>query len=164
MPDGYSEGKASFAASLGGRSHSQNIGWRAGRGTTLGTTGRGLRLEALSLSASALPEACGIAYEAHAQNLGWQGERSAGQVAGTTGKGLRVEAVRIRLTGEASKSFSVWYRVHSQNYGWLGWAKDGADAGTTGLGIRAEAVEAQVLPAGQVPAGYDASKVACLTR
>ncbi|MBR3225989.1 MAG: hypothetical protein IKF78_11775 [Atopobiaceae bacterium] len=164
VPDGYSEGKASFVASLGGRSHSQNLGWQPARGTSLGTTGRGLRLEALSLAAPALPEACGIAYEAHVQNVGWQGERADGRVAGTTGRSLRMEAVMIRLTGEASASYSVWYRVHSQNYGWLGWAKDGADAGTTGLGIRAEAVDVQVLPTGQVPAGYDASRAALRTR
>jgi uncharacterized protein YjdB len=57
---------------------------------------------------------------------------------------------------------SVWYRVHSQTCGWLGWAHDGADAGTTGLAKRAEAMELQILPKGQVPAGYDASKPACV--
>ena len=73
--------------------------------------------------------------------------------------------MRIRLTGEAAQegNYSVWYRVHSQNQGWLGWAHDGEDAGTEGLSLRAEAIDVQVLPQGQVPAGYDAGKAACVT-
>ena len=61
------------------------------------------------------------------------------------------------------KNYDIYYRVHAQNYGWLGWARDGQAAGTTGLAKRAEAVEVQVLPQGQVPRGYDASKAACVT-
>ena len=77
----------------------------------------------------------------------------------------RLEAVRISLTGDAAKkgNFSAWYRVHSQDYGWLGWAHDGAEAGTSGLAKRAEAIDVQILPQGQVPAGYDAGKAACVT-
>ena len=165
VPESGVGSRASFVDAVGGSAHSQNVGW-AGTSSSLalGTTGRGLRLEAVRLNAPALPEACGISYEAHVQNVGWQGARSAGQVAGTTGQGLRTEAVRISLTGEAAKegNYSVWYRVHSQNQGWLGWAHDGADAGTVGRGLRAEAVQVQVLPQGQVPAGYDASKAACV--
>ncbi|MDO4798768.1 MAG: hypothetical protein Q4A01_12205 [Coriobacteriales bacterium] len=78
----------------------------------------------------------------------------------------RVEAIKVTLTGDMAKdgAFSVWYRVHSQNYGWLGWACDGDPAGTTGLSKRAEAIEVQVLPQDQVPAGYDASVPACVSR
>ncbi len=32
----------------------------------------------------------------------------------------------------------------------------------TGRGLRTETVQVQVLPQGQVPAGYDASKAACV--
>ena len=157
VPEGGAGSQASFVGAVGGSAHSQNVGWRGASGSlSFGTTGRGLRLEALRLSAPALPEACGISYQAHVQNVGWQGVRTAGGVAGTTGRGLRVEAVRISLTGGGAKSYSVWYRVHSQNVGWLGWAHDGADAGTVGRGLRAEAVQVQVLPQGQVPAGYQA--------
>ena len=87
-------------------------------------------------------------------------------MAGTTGQSRRLEAVRVRLTGEAAKkgNYSVWYRVHSQDYGWLGWTCDGEPAGTTGLSKRAEAIDVQVLPQGQVPKGYDASRAACVTR
>ena len=159
-PDDASSNKASFVGAAAGKAHVQNVGWTAASGTTLGTVGRGLRVEAFSLSAPSLPESCGITYEAHVQDIGWQGARENGKVAGTEGKSKRIEAVRISLTGKAKDSYSVWYRVHSQDYGWLGWAKDGADAGTAGFSKRAESVEVQVLPQGQVPADYDASKVA----
>ena len=88
------------------------------------------------------------------------GEVADGALAGTTGQSRRLEAVRIQLTGDMAADYSVWYRVHSQTY-WLGWAKDGEAAGTTGLSKRAEAVDVQILPAGQVPDGYDGS-AACV--
>ena len=141
----------------------QNVGWSAISGTSLGTTGRGLRMEALALNAPSLPESCGITYEAHVQDIGWQGERENGKVAGTERQSKRIEAVRISLTGEAAKSYSVWYRVHSQDYGWLGWTHDGKDAGTEGLAKRAESMEVQILPEGQYPNGYDSSQRAFVT-
>ena len=89
---------------------------------------------------------------------------SDGGMAGTDGQARRLEAVRVSLTGDMARGFSVWYRVHSQSFGWLGWAHDGENAGTTGLGSRAEAIDAQVLPQGQVPRGYDGSRAACVTK
>jgi uncharacterized protein YjdB len=100
-------------------------------------------------------------YAAHVEGVGWMGATD-GEVAGTAGESRGGEAVRVSLTGEMAAEYSVWYRVHSQSYGWLGWAHDGDEAGTTGLAKRAEAVEVQILPRDQVPAGYDASKDACV--
>ncbi len=167
VPVGYAEGQASYVGAVGGSAHVQNAGWAGARSALeFGTTGQGRRLEAIRLSAPATPVPAGVSYEAHVQNVGWQGARTAGQLAGTTGQSKRLEAVRISLTGEAAAegNYSVWYRVHSQDYGWLGWAHDGAEAGTTGLGRRAEAIDVQVLPQGQVPRGYDASRAACVSR
>jgi hypothetical protein len=45
----------------------------------------------------------------------------------------------------------------------LGLAHDGEDAGAAGLAKRAEAIDVQVLPQGQLPRGYDASRAACVT-
>ncbi|MBR3225418.1 MAG: hypothetical protein IKF78_08855 [Atopobiaceae bacterium] len=107
----------------------------------------------------------GVEYRDHVQLKGrdktWDRD---GALAGTTGQARRLEAVRVSLTGVAAKdgNYSVWYRVHSQSYGWLGMAHDGQEAGTTGLAKRAEAIDVQVLPQGQVPRGYDASKAACV--
>ena len=112
-----------------------------------GTTGQAKRLEALRLELRNQPWEGGIAYEAHARSIGWQGEVADGGLAGTTGESRRVEAVRIRLTGEASEHLSVWYRVHSRTFGWLDWTRDGTSAaGTEGLAKRAEAVEVVLLP------------------
>ncbi len=114
---------------------------------------------------SGLPVAGGVSYEVHAQRNGWM-PAADGALAGTTGEAKRLEAVKISLTGDAARDdgYSVWYRVHSQTYGWLGWAHDSEPAGTTGLSRRAEAIDVQVLPQGQVPRGYDASKAACVSR
>ena len=88
---------------------------------------------------------------------------SDGGMAGTAGQSRRLEAVRVSLTGDMARGYSVWYRMHSQSFGWLGWAHDGEEAGTTGLSKRAEAIDVQVLPQGQVPRGYDASQAACMS-
>ena len=131
-----------------------------------GTTGQSKRLEALRISVPNQPLAGGISYEVHAQGIGWMPAAANGELAGTEGESRRLEAVRVKLTGDlaAENGFSVWYRVHSQTYGWLGWAHGGEDAGTTGLSKRAEAIDVQVLPQGQVPAGYDASQAACVSK
>ena len=165
VPEGYVESEASYVGAVSADVHLQKIGW-TGTSSALefGTTGQARRLEAVRLSGPATPVAGGISYEAHVQREGWMPAAADGAQAGTTGQARRLEAVRISLTGEAAKedNYSVWYRVHSQTYGWLGWAHDGQEAGTTGLAKRAEAIDVQVLPQGQVPRGYDASRAACV--
>jgi uncharacterized protein YjdB len=162
LPEGYVDGQASYVGAATGSAHVQGTGWTAkGDSLVFGTTGEARRLEALRLELANQPLPGGIDYAAHVQGVGWMGATD-GEVAGTTGESRRVEAVKAHLTGEMAAEYSVWYRVHSQSYGWLGWAHDGDEAGTTGLAKRAEAVEVQILPRDQVPAGYDASKDACV--
>ena len=98
------------------------------------------------------------------QNVGWDAWVADGAPCGTAHRSLRLEAAQVRLTGKLADTHSVWYRVHSQNQGWLGWAHDGHYAGTSGLSLRAEAIDVQILPQGQVPRGYDASRSAYVTR
>ncbi|MDO4798712.1 MAG: hypothetical protein Q4A01_11920 [Coriobacteriales bacterium] len=165
VPEGYVEREASYVGAVSANVHLQGTGWTgASSALEFGTTGQSRRLEAVRISGPATPVSAGISYEVHAQGFGWMPAKSDGALAGTTGQSRRLEAVRVRLTGEAAKdgNYSVWYRVHSQNYGWLGWTCDGEPAGTTGLSKRAEAIDVQVLPQGQVPRGYDASKAACV--
>ena len=165
VPEGYVEKEASYVGAVSADVHLQKVGWTgASSAVEFGTTGQARRLEAFRLSGPATPVAGGISYEAHVQREGWMPAAADGAQAGTTGQARRLEAVRISLTGEAAKedNYSVWYRVHSQTYGWLGWAHDGQEAGTTGLAKRAEAIDVQVLPQGQVPRGYDASRAACV--
>ena len=146
------------AAFLGNESislqaHVQNVGWMApvGNGAIAGTTGRGLRLEALRPSLNGARVPGGVEVNAHVQNIGWQGWN--GTVAGTVGHGLRVEAICMRLTGEAAATYDLYYRVHVQNVGWLSWAPAGENAGSTGLSLHVEAVQAMLVQKGAAAPG-----------
>jgi uncharacterized protein YjdB len=135
--------------------HIQSIGnkkYTSATGTTqLGTTGKGLRLEALSLSLKNPPVTGGITYSAHVQSIGWQAAVSNGKLAGTEGRALRLEAVKISLTGNMAKSYDVYYRTHIQKFGWTGWAKDGQACGSAGYGYRMEALQVVIVPKGVAP-------------
>lgn len=135
---------------LRGSAHVQNVGWMSdvAAGQTLGTSGRGLRVEALKLWLSDPAVSGGIRYSVHVQNVGWQGWRSNGQVAGTSGKSLRVEAIKIQLTGEIAKLCDVYYRAHVQDIGWMAWTKNGKVAGSAGLSLRVEAIQVRIVPKG----------------
>lgn len=81
------------------RGHVQDVGWQAfTSSSTIGTTGRGLRLEAFEIRLTGeLANRYAIHYRAHVQDIGWQAWVSDGRTAGTTGLGKRVEAVQILL-------------------------------------------------------------------
>ena len=144
--------------------HVQNIGWMnpVGSGEIVGTTGRGLNLEALKISlevdgaSSQEQVANALSVEAHVAGIGWQPAVGNGCTAGTTGQSRAVEALRVRLSDGLAARYTVWYRVHSAEFGWLGWACDGAEAGSAGYGRAAQAVQVAVLPKGD-PAPGDTS-------
>ena len=140
-------------------SHVQSIGWQEAvyNGAVAGTSGKGLRMEALTVTLLNLPVKGGIQYNAHVQSKGWQGWKSNGKIAGTTGKGLRMEALQIRLTGAMADNYDVYYRVHAQSFGWMGWAKNGASAGSMGYGLRMEALEIRLVPKGKTAPGSTAT-------
>lgn len=143
--------------------HSANIGWRTGKEysfgahVVLGTTGRGLSLQAIRLSS---PQALGsgsIVYSSHVSNIGWQGSVRDGATSGTTGRNLPIEAVKIDLTGSLADRYDVWYRVHVANIGWLDWTCNGGAAGSEGLSASVEAVEVCLVPEGaSAPGATDA--------
>lgn len=85
-------------AKLSGDFHVQNIGWvhidDIDHDTIIGTIGKSLRLEAFRLHLTGVPGKT-LYYEAHVQDIGWQGVRKDGEMAGTTGQSKRIEAVRI---------------------------------------------------------------------
>jgi uncharacterized protein YjdB len=142
-----------YTASLNVSGHVQNIadipsvktttsGENSSTSLKVGTTGRALRLEGISVSTNVSPTlAGGITYRAHVENIGWQDWKFDGELAGTTGQGLRMEALEFSLYGDLADHYDVYYRVHVENYGWMPWAKNGEAAGTQGLGLRIEAVE-----------------------
>lgn len=114
--------------------HVQNRGWLPGsaEGTTAGTVGQGLRLEALDLGLA------NVSVRAHVQDVGWQPWRTAPTQIGTLGRSLRMEAIQLKSTVPGT---TFTYRVHVQDIGWMPWVADGRTAGTEGRGLRIEAVE-----------------------
>ena len=141
------------------KAHVQNVGdinyTRNNGSTIMGTSGRGLRIESLSMNLVDQPVAGGITYQAHVQNIGWQPRVSNGQLAGTSGRGLRLEAFNMNLTGEMANRYDIYYRVHAQNIGWMGWAKNGQNAGTAGMGLRLEAMQVIIVPKNTVAPGIN---------
>ncbi|MCF0142492.1 MAG: hypothetical protein HUJ75_03860, partial [Parasporobacterium sp.] len=133
--------------------HVQTIGWQGDTadGGTAGTTGQGLRLEALKINLNNQKYTGGISYQAHVQNIGWQDWVNDGEICGTTGQGLRLEAIRIQLFGDLADHYEVHYRVHVQTLGWLGWTRNGDPAGTAGMGKRLEAIQIVLTEKGQGP-------------
>ena len=85
-------------AKLSGDFHIQNQGTihidNIEHDTILGTIGKSLRLEAFRLHLTGVPDKK-LYYEAHVQDIGWQGVRKDGEMAGTTEQSKRIEAVRI---------------------------------------------------------------------
>ena len=144
------------------QTHVQKYGWSLGEvsnGATGGTTGQGLRMEALQIHlGNTTGFTGGISYCSHIQRAGWEKEWKAdGVMTGTVGKRLRLEAIRIRLTGEMANCFDVYYRTHIQKFGWSGWASNGADCGSSGYGYRMEAIEIRVVPKGSGAPGSTAN-------
>ncbi|MDD8048013.1 MAG: lectin like domain-containing protein [Thomasclavelia sp.] len=124
-------------------SHIQNFGWQSyvNAGSTSGTTGKGLRMEAFKIKLSGVTEENPITYSAYIQNKGWQGTKNNDNQAGTTGQSLRVEAIKIDICDSLKEKYDIYYRVHAQSYGWLDWAKNGEVAGTMGYSYRLEAMQ-----------------------
>lgn len=130
--------------------HVQNVGWqkKVTDGATTGTTGRGLGIEALTISITDFWRddalAGSVFYRVHVSDIGWIDEVSDGEVAGTTGQNRRIEAISIRLTDQLAQKYDIFYRVHSSNFGWLNWTSNGNDAGSTGHGSPIEAIQIKI--------------------
>ena len=140
-PSALSVPSAQACPSVEYRSHVQDIGWMdwVKDGETSGTSGRGLRLEAVQMRLANVSG--GIEYRTHVENMGWLKYSADGALSGTEGRSLRAEAIEVRLTGEAASLFDVYYRVHVEEVGWLDWAKNGESAGSSGFGYRMEAIQ-----------------------
>lgn len=149
------------------RAHVQDVGWMAWTNQgPVGSTGQGLRLEALQValllkgssapgttSGNAFIDGTNVSVRAHVQDVGWQNWTSkAGQTAGTTGRRLRLEALKAEVSN-AFLSGGVEYEAHVQDVGWQGWKDDGAVAGTTGQNRRVEAIRMRLT--GELADHYD---------
>lgn len=104
------------------------------------TTSTTQRIEALRFSVSAAGQTIdpaikdsytmGIYYKALTGKK-WSAWTKNGSSVGKDG--TKIQAVRIKLTGTASKYYSIFYRVKTRGTSWLGWASNGAKAGTSGI-------------------------------
>lgn len=153
VPRGYAvEGYGSAAfkeRKVSCEAHVSNIGWRGASydGSTAGTTGKSLALEALHVRNVSTVSAGSIIGQGYVQRGGWQAEMSDGTV-GTTGRSRSLQAVRFRLSGELAEEYDVYYRTHVATIGWLGWAKNGASAGSVGYDLAIEAVQVVLVSKG----------------
>lgn len=131
------------------KGHCQTIGDTSvvSNGDTCGTTGRKLRLEALTIVGLDNAPNVGIVGQAHVQSIGWQNQVvfGNGNYIGTKGKKLRMEAIKLSLCGSNASKYTIKYRVHVQSIGWTEWTSDGQIAGTTGQKKRIEAVQIMIL-------------------
>lgn len=114
--------------------HVQDVGWQGNvkDGQTCGTTGRGLRLEAIKIDTD-----MEVYAKAHIQDIGWKdyGKINKNTIIGTTGQSKRLEDLCLKG--------NFRYRVHLQDDGWTPWTNaDGiATLGTVGQSKRLEAIE-----------------------
>lgn len=78
-----------------------------------------------------------LKYEAHIQDIGWQGWKSNGETAGTTGESKRLEAIRI------DAPFEVEAMAHISDIGWVDYGKITKDSiiGTVGESRRLECLK-----------------------
>ena len=140
-------GSAANNAGLWYRAHVQNLGWCdwVHDGQVAGTTGFGLRLEALQINP---PEGWELEVVAHIQNEGWKMYvgivHGNDVVIGTVGKALRIEMLGIRVVKSPAGSKNLRFRMHQQNVGWKNWTGSGFASGTDGQSQRLEAAQIQI--------------------
>lgn len=121
------------------RVHVSDKGWLAWvhGGEVAGTTGRGLRMEAIQLD---LPFRANV--KAHIERKGWINyyDINKDTVIGTVGESKRLEALVIE---PINNRHPLTGKVHIQDRGWDNWyVLDGQiSLGTVGLGLRMEAIQ-----------------------
>jgi uncharacterized protein YjdB len=153
---------------LTGSAYVSHVGWvESDAAGTLGTTGKGARLQAVRFTLpTEVSSAFDLYYRVHVENVGWLPWASNGEATGYTNKALRIEAVELVLMpkGEApswgtagtSENASVRYQEgisllmssHVENLGWGDTSANATSAnetltaktGTTGRGLRMEAI------------------------
>lgn len=146
---------AATTAELCGRAHVAEIGWqgwqcvRQGQQIQLGTTGRGLAMEAVQLRAYGAPTL--LCAKTHVQDIGpmpTQCVQSGGATlqVGTVGQGRRMEEFSIGTS--QNDGWGVSGSGHVQDIGWQNWKAETSGSfmivGTKGRALRLEAVKLRV--------------------
>lgn len=145
LPTSY-EVKAAGDVSLKYSAHVENIGDQKAvyDGQVIGTTGRNLQIEGISINLEDQVGSMSIRYRTHVENIGWGQWVTGGQYSGTRGKELQVEAIQIQLVN-APANYHIEYQTHVQDIGWQNWVRDGDIAGTTGRNKRVEAIRLRIV-------------------
>lgn len=124
----------------------QQLGWQgwADQGNVAGTTGSGLRVEAIQfriVECDGLQSKPGITYRSYVQQNGWLPYVQEGQTSGTSGEAKRLEALRLSLYNVPEDAY-ISGDVHVQTDGWLNYSRisELTDVGTLGQSKRLEAV------------------------
>lgn len=81
-----------------------------------------------------------VEYEAHVQDIGWQGVKRDGQTAGTVGESKRLEALTVRLT-DKNANYNLKIQAHIENEGDTAAVSGGGIVGTVGMNRRIEAIK-----------------------
>lgn len=126
-------------SSVSYQAHVQNIGNQkiVGENKIAGTTGKGLKLEALKVYLNT-NTAGNIEYQSFVEGKGWEEtSKTSGIQTGTTGQFKAIQLIKMNLTGDIANDYEIYYRVHSEAYGWLDWAKNGEIAGVNHYSIEA---------------------------
>ncbi|PWJ49363.1 N-acetylmuramoyl-L-alanine amidase [Faecalicatena contorta] len=134
-------GKSTNNFGLWYRAHVEKLGWLPAvhDGQVAGTTGHGLRLEALKIDTRKLP-GVKIKASAHIQSKGTvdYGYITHETVIGTTGQKKRLEAIMLDVEGLEGKKLYV--QMHFHKDGW-GNAVAGGDGGSFGISKETQAVK-----------------------
>lgn len=135
------------------RAHVKGYGWLdpVRDGQTAGTTGKGLRMEALKITP---PDGLVLTAKAHIQNVGWRdfphirrgqgsgtGSSENDPIIGTVGQGLRLEALELDVESNSTGHGTLRYRSHVQDVGWTDWVTAGHSTGSVGFAKAIEAVQ-----------------------
>lgn len=135
--------------------HVSEIGWMGevagGSDAIIGTTGKGLSIEALRFRLGDAVLAGGVEARALNQDGEWS-DWSSGQI-GSTGQSKQIDAIQVRLTGEMADAYDIYYRTHSAEIGWQDWASNGDSAGTQGMGYGIQAIAIQLVEKGDSAPG-----------
>ena len=138
------------AEELSYSAHVQNIGWfDIDYDQTIGTTGRGFRLEAFVINKDDKFDGY-VSYRSYVEGAGWQDYVSSGNISGTVGQAKKIEMIQIKLDGNIKENYDIYYRVHVSNIGWLDWACNDQVTGTFGYRNQIEAIQIKIIKKGDV--------------
>ncbi|MDR0922440.1 MAG: C39 family peptidase [Lactobacillales bacterium] len=93
-----------------------------------------------------------IKYQTHIQDIGWQGEKSNGEISGTSGQAKRIEGIKIKVADTDSNG-GIEYKTHVEDYGWQNFVANGEMSGTSGQAKRLEAIQMKLT--GEFASKYD---------